>query len=203
MYDEVLDRLVPMAEALKVGPAGDFESDLGPLISAAQIERVQGYVKIGLDQGARLVTGGEVLTDGELAKGHFHAPTIFADVTNDMTIAQEEIFGPVLSVIGYDGDSEASRSRTTRRTGCQLGLVDQHPARGRRGEPAAQRRGLGQREPRDERRLAPFGGYKQSGVGRELGSAGIDAYLETKHVHVDQTTTLAQRYWYGILGLGD
>ena len=202
-YAEVLDRLVPLTEGLTVGPAEDFGSDLGPLISQAQLERVQRYVKLGLDQGAKLLTGGEVLTDGALAHGYFHAPTIFADVTNDMAIAQEEIFGPVLSVIPYGSDAEAVAISNDTIYGLACSVWSRDIPR---AQSVAHRLRTGTTWINDHHLLnasAPFGGYKQSGVGLELGSHGLDPYLEVKHVHVDQSPTLAQKYWYQILGLGD
>jgi aldehyde dehydrogenase (NAD+) len=201
-YDETVERLVAAAEALVVGPADDFGSDLGPLISPAQVERVQRYVKLGLDQGARLVTGGEPLTDGALAGGCFHAPTIFADVTNDMTIAQEEIFGPVLCVIPYDGDGEAVAIANDTVYGLSGSVWSRDVPR---AVSVAERVRTGTVWVNDVHLLngyAPFGGYKQSGVGREMGGYGLDAYLEAKHVHVDQSPSLDQKYWYGVLGLG-
>jgi len=202
-YDEVLERLKATVEGLTVGPAADFSSDLGPLINAGQVERVQRYVKVGLDQGARLLTGGTVLSDGALAAGHFHSPTVFADVTNDMTIAQEEIFGPVLCVIPYGNDAEAIAIANDSAYGLSGSVWSSDIPR---AISVAHRLRAGTVWINDVHLLngyAPFGGFKQSGVGRELGPQGPDGYLQTKHVHVDQSPTLAQKYWYGILGLGD
>ncbi|MCA1824177.1 MAG: aldehyde dehydrogenase family protein [Frankia sp.] len=202
LHDEVLERLVALVAPLVVGRADDFGSDLGPLISAGQLERVQRYVKLGIDQGARLVAGGSAMQDG-LPPGYYFAPTIFADVRNDMTIAQEEIFGPVLAVIPYGDEGEAIRIANDTTYGLSGSVWSRDVPR---AQSVAHRMRSGTIWVNDQHLLngyAPFGGYKQSGVGHEFGYAGLDGYLETKHVHVDLSPTLAQKYWYGIVGLGD
>ncbi|MFA5786012.1 MAG: aldehyde dehydrogenase family protein [Actinomycetota bacterium] len=201
IYDEVCERLKAVTETLKVGPASDFDSDLGPVVSAAQLKTVMDYVQIGLKEGAKLLTGGERLTGGDYDKGYFHQPTIFVDVDNSMTIAQEEIFGPVLSVIKYDTPDQAVKIANDSiyglggsvwstdipqaiaiarkiRTGT-VWINDFHLING----------------------LFPFGGYKQSGVGRELGSKGLREYQQVKHIHVDQTPRKDQKFWYMVLGV--
>jgi acyl-CoA reductase-like NAD-dependent aldehyde dehydrogenase len=198
-YDETLDRLKETVERLVVGPADDFGSDLGPLISAAQLDRVQRYVKLGLDQGARLLTGGEPV---EIGGGFFHQPTVFADATNDMTIAQEEIFGPVLTVIPYDTEGEAVTLANDTVYGLAASVWSRDVPR---AVSVANRIRAGTVWVNDVHLLngyAPFGGYKQSGVGRELGPQVLDSYLLTKHVHLDLSPAVEQKYWYGTIGLG-
>jgi aldehyde dehydrogenase (NAD+) len=198
IYDEVLERLKAGCEALTVGPADDFGSDLGPLISAGQLDRVQRYVKLGLDQGARLLTGGEPV---EIGGGFFHQPTVFADATNDMTIAQEEIFGPVLTVIPYGTEGEAVTLANDTPYGLAASVWSRDVPR---AVSVAHRVRAGTVWVNDVHLLngyAPFGGYKQSGVGRELGPQALDGYLTTKHVHVDLSPSLAQKFWYGTIGV--
>ena len=198
-YDETLERLAAAAAALTVGPADDFGSDLGPVISTGQLERTERYVKLGLDQGARLLTGGQRV---ELGGGFYHQPTIFADATNGMAIAQEEIFGPVLTVIPYGTESEAISIANDTPYGLAATVWGRDVPR---AASVAHRIRAGTVWVNDAHLLngyAPFGGYKQSGVGREFGTYVVDAYTEVKHVHLDLSPEIGQKFWYGTLGLG-
>src|SRR6266508_2375914 len=107
IHDEVVARLVEIAERIKVGPAADPAADMGPLVSAEQLQRVEGYVRVGQEEGAKLVTGGHRVTVEGHEGGYYYAPTVFTDVDPAARIAQEEIFGPVLAVIPFDGDEQA------------------------------------------------------------------------------------------------
>jgi aldehyde dehydrogenase (NAD+) len=149
---------------------------VGPLVNAKQQARVRGYIEKGVEEGARLVAGGP---ESPLEAGYYVSPTVFADVTPEMTIAQEEIFGPVLSILRYEDEEDALRIAN----GTVYGLAGAVWA----AEPAeavafARRMDTGQVDINGGRfnPLAPFGGYKQSGVGRELGSHGLSEYLQTK-----------------------
>ena len=108
IHDEFVEKLVARARQIKIGDAMDYDTDMGPLVSQTQLDTVENYVKIGQEEGAKLVTGGK-RPDGAPEGGYFYEPTIFTDVDNSMTIAQEEIFGPVLSVIKFKSDDEAVR----------------------------------------------------------------------------------------------
>jgi aldehyde dehydrogenase (NAD+) len=170
------------AEAFTPGDPFGESTRLGPLVSEAQRERVRGYIKKGEKEGARLVTGGAEAPEG-LEQGYFVRPTVFSDVTTDMTIAQEEIFGPVLSILPYDDDEEAVRIANDTIYGLAGGVWSGDVER---GKAVARRIRTGQVEVNGGsfNPMAPFGGYKQSGKGRELGKFGIEEYLETKSLQL-------------------
>jgi len=169
---------VQTAEAYTPGDPFDAGTRLGPLVSATQLERVRGYIKKGIDEGATLLTGGAEPPEG-LEKGYFVRPTVFSNVTRDMTIAQEEIFGPVLSIIPFDTEEEAVDIANDTVYGLAGGVWAGDKAH---AEQVARRLRTGQVEVNGGgfNPLAPFGGYKQSGIGRELGKYGLEEYLEVK-----------------------
>jgi acyl-CoA reductase-like NAD-dependent aldehyde dehydrogenase len=200
MYDEVAARLVELSEDLKVGPAMDFESDIGPLVDHRQVDTVKRYVQIGLDEGAKLLTGGGV-PDDTPEGGYYFEPTIFGGVENSMKIAQEEIFGPVLSLIRYESVDEAIRLANDTIYGLAGSVWSRDIPR---ALSVAKRIKAGTVWINDHHLIsaaAPHGGYKQSGLGRELGRWGLDEYLQVKHVYVDQTPSKEQKFWYQIIGL--
>ena len=169
--------------ALQRWPVGDPSVDgvrVGPLVSAAQRERVRAHIAGGLREGARLVAGGTEPPDG-LGRGFFVRPTVLSDVRNDMAVAQEEIFGPVLVIVPYDTEDEAVELANDSRYGLAGGVWSADPAR---AEAVARRLRTGQVEVNGGRwnPVAPFGGYKQSGNSRELGRWGLDEYVELKSI---------------------
>lgn len=170
------------AEGYRLGDPLSEETNLGPLASAAQRERVQGYINQGVAEGARLVTGGAEPPDG-LTQGYYVCPTVFSDVRPDMTIAQEEIFGPVLSIIPYDTEEEAIEIANGTVYGLAGGVWSADAERAQR---VARRLRTGQVDINGAsfNPFAPFGGYKQSGIGRELGRHGLEEYLETKSLQL-------------------
>jgi betaine-aldehyde dehydrogenase len=180
--DEAVRIAKAAAESFTVGDPLKGEAKLGPLISAEQRERVRGYIRKGVEEGARLVTGGAEQPDG-LPKGYYVKPTVFADVNNRMTIAQEEIFGPVLVIIPYDSEEEAIKLANDTIYGLAGGVWSQDPERAKR---VARRMRTGQVEVNGGRYnlLAPFGGYKQSGNGREFGKFGLEEFLEVKSMQL-------------------
>jgi acyl-CoA reductase-like NAD-dependent aldehyde dehydrogenase len=167
-----------VAEHFAPGDPFAETSVLGPLVSDVQRERVRGYINKGIEEGAKLVTGGAEPPEG-LEKGYFVRPTVFSEVRNDMTIAQEEIFGPVLSIIPYDSEEEAIQIANDSIYGLAGGVWSGDPARAER---VARRIRTGQVEINGAtfNPLAPFGGFKQSGHGRELGHLAIEEFLGVK-----------------------
>jgi acyl-CoA reductase-like NAD-dependent aldehyde dehydrogenase len=154
------------------------QAKLGPLVSAEQRDRVRAYIRRGLEEGARLVVGGPEAPEG-LPRGYYVKPTVFADVRPEMTIAREEIFGPVLSIMPYADEDDALRIANATIYGLAGAVWSADP---RRAERAARRMRAGQVDINGGKfnPLAPFGGFKQSGRGRELGRLGLEEFLETK-----------------------
>jgi acyl-CoA reductase-like NAD-dependent aldehyde dehydrogenase len=167
-----------VAETYTPGDPFDANTRLGPLVSAQQQERVRGYIKNGIEEGAKLVTGGPEQPEG-LDKGYFVKPTVFSDVSNDMTIAQEEIFGPVLSIIPYDDEEEAVRIANDTIYGLAAAVMSSD-AEHAKAVAKRIRAGQVQINAGGFNPNAPFGGYKQSGKGREAGKYGLEEFLEIK-----------------------
>lgn len=183
VYQEVLDTLAAKTQNLKVGPGLDESTDLGPLISQTQLDRVLNYIKQGRKQAADLVTGGQRL-GAELANGYFLQPTIFSQVADNAIIANEEIFGPVLSVFQFDTEDEVIQRANRADYGLAAGLWTNDLSRGHRLA-ARLKAGVVWINTYDWFDPAvPFGGIGQSGYGRELGSQVMDMYTELKSVWV-------------------
>jgi aldehyde dehydrogenase (NAD+) len=179
-YEEGVELAKASFEAVKYGDPTDIQNSMGPLINARQRDRVLGYIEKGVSEGARLVTGGK--RPEHLAKGYYVEPTLFADVDNAMTIAQEEIFGPVLAIIPFEDDDAAVRIANDSIYGLSGGVtsgsLERALAVARRVRTGTLVVNGGLWFGPD----APFGGYKQSGIGREMGLEGFEEYLETKTV---------------------
>jgi aldehyde dehydrogenase (NAD+) len=180
VYEKAVETAAEVANSVTVGNAHEPGRHIGPVVNEAQFNKIQGLIQKGIDEGARLVAGGTGRPDGQ-NRGFFVKPTVFADVTNEMTIAREEIFGPVLSIIPFETEEDAIRIANDTVYGLTNYIQTQDPAKSNRValqlrsgmvEVNGQSRGAG----------APFGGMKQSGNGREGGVWGIEDFLEVKSV---------------------
>ncbi|MES4903222.1 MULTISPECIES: aldehyde dehydrogenase [unclassified Streptomyces] len=179
-YEEVVAALKDLVESLKVGDPGDPDTFIGPMVRRDQQQRVRDYIQLGIEEGARLVTGGPQVPRG-LEGGHYVTPTVFADVDNAMRIAQEEIFGPVLVVIAYDDEDDAVRIANDSAYGLSGGVWSADRAR---ALDVARRLRTGTVTVNGAPIAfdGPFGGYKASGIGREYGAVGLAQYVEYKTV---------------------
>lgn len=187
-FEEVEAALLHAIGNWKAGDPSDDDTAVGPLVSKKQFERVQNYIRKGIEEGARVLVGGEGKPEG-LEQGNFVKPTIFVNVTNDMTIAREEIFGPVLCVITYRTEDEAVGIANDSPYGLQGWISTADPDR---GAAIAERIEAGVLMVNRVYDMlgeagAPAGGFKQSGVGREFGTHGIDAYLEKQSIFCEGT----------------
>jgi aldehyde dehydrogenase (NAD+) len=179
--DEAAAIAADVANAIRVGDPRGEDTQVGPLISGQQWEKVQDLISKGIDEGATLAAGGTGRPDG-LAKGYYVKPTVFANVSNDMTIAREEIFGPVLSIIPYDNEDEAVEIANDTPYGLS-GYVSSGDLDRARRVAARLRTGMVHINGASLDSMAPFGGYKQSGNGREWGPEGIEEFLEVKSIY--------------------
>jgi aldehyde dehydrogenase (NAD+) len=192
VYDELRSRLVARAETMRLGPGWEDDTDIGPVINKAAIEKIHSYTQIGVDEGADLLTGGEVATENGLDRGNYYRPTIFGDVDAQMRIAQEEIFGPTTALIPVDSFEEAVRAAN----GIQYGLSSSIFTRDVNRAFTAMRdlqtgiTYINAGTTGAEVHL-PFGGTKGTGNGhREAGQAALDVFTEWKSIYVDYSGTL-------------
>lgn len=183
-YQEVVDRIAQYANKLVIGNGLDPATEIGPIVSKEQLHTVSSYVDLGIKEGASLVAGGKRLTDAQFQSGNFYTPTVFADVRNDMRIAQEEIFGPVVAIIPFDTVEEVIQQANDSVYGLGAGIWTRDIGRAHRVAKAIKSgmvwiNSYGAVDP-----AAPFGGYKMSGYGREMGEYAMDLYTEVKSVWV-------------------
>lgn len=184
VYEEVIERVKEKAESTKVGDPLDADSQMGPLANESEYKKVLEYMHVGRKDGARLVSGGDKADIGT-GKGYFVQPTVFADVDGEMTIAREETFGPILSVIPFDNFDDAIAKANNNQYGLAAGVHTRDVKKAHRAAAKLQAGTVwvntyGQFDP-----SAPFGGYKMSGYGREQGHEALEFYLQTKTVWVD------------------
>jgi aldehyde dehydrogenase (NAD+)/betaine-aldehyde dehydrogenase len=179
-YDDFVERFAEYAQRIRVGDPLDPETQMGSLISIAHRDRVHGFVERGLEEGAEVLAGGEAAE----GRGAFYKPTVLANVRNSMEVAQEEIFGPVVTVIPFEDEKDAIRIANDIRYGLFATVWTGDPARGHRVASKLDSGMVGINMPFTAFPGIPFGGYKQSGFGRELSIDTLDLYLETKGVLV-------------------
>ena len=180
LYDEFVQRFSEGAQALKVGDPLEAETQMGSLVSQEHRSKVHGYVEKGVEEGAEVVTGGEPAE----GNGAFYPPTVLAKVESAMAVAQEEIFGPVVTVIPFEDEKDAARIANDSRYGLMATVWTGDPAKGHRLARRIKAGTVGINMPYTAFPGIPFGGYKQSGFGRELGLETLELYLETKSVIV-------------------
>ncbi|PSJ59623.1 aldehyde dehydrogenase family protein [Kumtagia ephedrae] len=184
IHDEFIARLAAYAEGLRIGDGIDPATEIGPLVSPRQLERVTGYLASGREEGARLVTGGTRLTEGTFAAGNFIAPTVFAGVRDDMRIAREEIFGPVISALPFDTLDEAVERANDTPYGLAAGVFTRDVAKAHRLSRRIRAGSVWVNTYHAIDPAVPFGGYKMSGYGREGGVEHLHEYLNTKGVFI-------------------
>ena len=199
IYDEFIEKMKKRSEALRVGYQLLPDTDQGPLVSGTQLTTVDGYVQIGRKEGAEVVTGGKRVEVPGLEGGFYYAPTVFTKVKNSMRIAQEEIFGPVVCVLKFDDDEEAVAIANDSIYGLGGGVFSSSNARAERIARQMRTGTVWINNFHAFGDYCPFGGYKQSGVGRELGVTGLAEYTQTKRIHVNSFAAVESNFTMGIL----
>lgn len=185
IYAHFIEKLVERAKKIKVGSGVDPETEMGPLVSKIQMDKVLNYIEIGKKEGAKLVCGGNKINTEELRDGFFVEPTIFIDTTPDMTIVKEEIFGPVLVVQKFTGEEEAIKLANDTVYGLAGAVFTQDGAKAMRVIKKLRAGITWVNSYHPTFNEAPWGGYKQSGIGRELGTFGLEEYTEVKQININ------------------
>ncbi|MGI4806853.1 MAG: aldehyde dehydrogenase family protein [Janthinobacterium lividum] len=184
IYEEFTARVAEFSKTLKVGNSSDPATQVGPLVSAEQLDRVTGYLAIGRQEGARALSGGAQLTEGDMSKGYFVPPTVFADVKDDMRIAQEEIFGPVISAIPFKTIDEVIERANKTSFGLGSGLWTKDVTKAHQLARGIRAGSVWINCYQAMDPAVPFGGYKMSGYGRESGKQHVEEYLNVKAVWI-------------------
>ena len=185
IYDELVQKLVNLSKTAKMGDPMSGDTQIGPVTTRPQYEKILSYIDIAKNEGAKLLMGGSVATRPECGRGWFIEPTIFGDVSNKMRIAQEEVFGPVLSIIRFKDEEEAIKIANDSKFGLGAGVWTSDIGRAFRMSEKIQSGTVWVNTYRAVSYLAPFGGFKESGLGRENGIEAIQSYLQTKCVWIN------------------
>jgi betaine-aldehyde dehydrogenase len=186
IYAEFVERFVERSRAVRMGDPQDEATEIGPLASPVQRERVEGYVRQGREQGAKLCLGGTAPQGIVYARGCYYEPTVFADVTPDMTIAQKEIFGPVVAILPFDTEADAIRLANATPYGLSGSVWTRDIARALRVVRGMETGVISVNSSSSVHLEMPFGGFKQSGIGRELGPQALEQYSELKSVFISE-----------------
>lgn len=194
IHDQFVEALVERSRKIRVGNGLNESTEMGPLISPAHLQKVLSYIQVGQEEGATLVLGGNRMTSGEYKNGNFLEPTIFTDTTPEMRIVQEEIFGPVLVVQRFKDEADAIRLANDSAYGLAGGVFTQDGAKAMRVVRKLRAGITWINTYHPTYNEAPWGGYKQSGIGRELGTFGLDAYTEVKQINLN--LQVAPLGWY-------
>ncbi len=185
VHDQVVELFAAATRKVKVGNPEDEATEVGTLVSFKQRDRVRDYIEIGLSEGANLVIGGQAPDEASLASGAYLMPAVFDGVNNDMRVAREEIFGPVVSIIPFDTEEEAIRLANATPYGLSGSVWSRDIGKALRTAKGIQAGVLSINSNSSVHTEAPFGGYKMSGIGRELGMSAIELYTETKNIFID------------------
>ena len=185
IYDELVQKLVNLSKTAKMGDPMSGDTQIGPVTTRPQYEKILSYIDIAKNEGAKLLMGGSVATRPECGRGWFIEPTIFGDVSNKMRIAQEEVFGPVLSIIRFKDEEEAIKIANDSKFGLGAGVWTSDIGRAFRMSEKIQSGTVWVNTYRAVSYMAPFGGFKESGLGRENGIEAIQSYLQTKCVWIN------------------
>lgn len=196
IYDKFVEALRQRMEKIVVGNGFDEQTQMGPLISAEHLSKVEEYVDIARKEGAKLVLGGKRPDDPKLADGYFYLPTLFTDCENDMRIVQEEVFGPVITVERFTTEEEAVKRANDTIYGLSAGFWTADADRMERVSKALRFGTVWVNDFNVYFVQAPWGGYKQSGLGRELGKMGLEEYTEVKHIYRNHATEPIN--WFGV-----
>lgn len=197
--NEFISKMVDKVKKMKLGDPADKSTDMGPVVSKKQQERILGYIEKGKKEGAKIAVGGNIPVGENLTNGFFVEPTIFVDVDNKSTIAQEEIFGPVLTVISYDTIDDAINMANDSIYGLGGGVWSKDKEKALSVAKKLRTGTVWINEYHLINDRAPFGGYKQSGIGREFGLDGLKEYTEIKHIHIDELETRDKKFWYDVV----